>query len=125
MVVHFFCFFDIIPLTLCIKNKNMIVFNTTYTMPNEDARNFVIWAHQAYMPKATSTLVLKKGRLLRVLSHKDEETECFSLQFEVESTAILHKWYQETGKELNEELLTLFDKRITSFSTILEVIDGE
>ena len=103
----------------------MIVFNTTYTMPNEDARNFVIWAHQAYIPKATSTLLLKKGRLLRVLSHKDEETECFSLQFEVESTAILHKWYQETGKGLNEELLTIFDKRITGFSTILEVIDGE
>lgn len=103
----------------------MLVFNTTYTMPNEDARNFVIWAHQAYIPKATESQMLQKGRLLRVLSHKDEETECFSLQFEVETTAVLHKWYQETGRTLNDELLTLFDKRITGFSTILEVISEE
>lgn len=103
----------------------MIVFNTTYTMPNEDARNFVIWVHQAYIPKATESQMLKKARLLRVLSHKDGETECFSLQFEVESTAILHKWYQQTGSQLSEELLTLFDKRITGFATILEIIDGE
>ncbi len=103
----------------------MLVFNTTYTMPNADARNFVIWAHQSYIPQATDGGLLTKARLLRVLSHKDEETECFSLQFDVESSAVLHQWYNKTGCKLNDEMVKLFDKRIVGFSTILEEIVGD
>lgn len=103
----------------------MLVFNTTYTMPNEDARNFVIWVHQVYTPKATESGMLTHPRLLRVLSHKDEETECFSVQFDVENSTVLHSWYTQCGHQLNEEMMKLFDKRVIGFSTILEIIDGD
>lgn len=93
-------------------------------MPNADARNFVIWVHQVYIPRATETSLLSAPRLLRILSHKDEETECFSLQFNVESSAILHKWYNEIGKSLNSELLKMFEERIVGFPTIMEEIEG-
>jgi len=100
----------------------MIVFNTTYTMPNDDARNFVIWVHQSMLPRVAENGHLTAPRLLRILSHKDQETECFSLQFEVETTALLHKWYTEQGDALNKELLKMFDERIVGFSTIMETI---
>ncbi|MCQ2197931.1 MAG: DUF4286 family protein [Bacteroidaceae bacterium] len=102
----------------------MLVFNTTYTIPNEEARNFVIWIHQVFIPKATASGQLSKHRLLRVLSHKDEATECFSLQFEVEDSSVLHNWYTQCGSKLNEEMLKLFEDRVVGFSTILEEIEG-
>lgn len=102
----------------------MLVFNTTYTLPNADARNFVIWTHQVYIPKATQSELLSNPRLLRILSHKDQETECFSLQFNVESSALLHKWYSEVGKALSDEMLKMFEERIVGFSTIMEEIEG-
>lgn len=102
----------------------MLVFNTTYTLPNEDARNFVIWIHQVYIPRATHSEVLTCPRLLRILSHKDQDTECFSLQFNVESSALLHKWYSEVGKALSDEMLKMFEDRIVGFSTIMEEIEG-
>lgn len=101
----------------------MIIYNTTYTMPVEDARNFVIWVHQSMLPRVAETAMLANPRLLRVLSHHDQDTECFSLQFEVESTAQLHRWYTKQGSVLNEELLKLLDNRIAGFSTIMETIE--
>lgn len=120
--------FASLSVTLSLNNNIhttiMLVFNTTYTMPNADAHNFVIWVHQVYIPRATETSLLSAPRLLRILSHKDEETECFSLQFNVESSAILHKWYNEIGKSLNSELLKMFEERIVGFPTIMEEIEG-
>jgi len=101
----------------------MLIFNTTYTMPESDARNFVIWVHQSYIPKAQEDESLSGARLLRVLSHHDQESECFSLQFDVEDTATLHRWYTQTGNALAQEMQKLFDKRVVGFSTIMEVID--
>ncbi|MBQ8051124.1 MAG: DUF4286 family protein [Bacteroidaceae bacterium] len=100
----------------------MIVYNTTYTMPNADARDFVIWVTQSMLPRVEANGLLSQPRLLRILSHHDQETECMSLQFHVESTALLHRWYTEIGEALNRELLKMFDQRIVGFSTIMEEI---
>jgi len=103
----------------------MIVYNTTYTMPAHDARDFVIWVHQSMLPRVSESGLLRSPRLLRILSHRDQESECFGLQFETDSTATLHRWYTQQGETLNGELLRLFDKRIVGFSTIMEEISGD
>ena len=103
----------------------MIVYNTTYTVPNDDARNFMIWVHQSMIPASVSEGMLVKPRLLRILSHRDPETECFSLQLETASTAALHKWFVGTGNRLQQELDKLFDKHMLYFSTIMEVISED
>lgn len=103
----------------------MIVFNTTYTVPNDDARNFVIWVHQTYLLKAQENGLLSAGRMLRVLNHKDQESESFCIQFEVEDNSKLHQWYLSHGSLLEKELKTLFEGRVLGFSTMLESIEFE
>ncbi len=100
----------------------MIVYNTTYTTPLEDARNFVIWVHESFIAKTTADGRLSNPRLLRILSHKDEHSECFCLQFEVESSAVLHQWFVEQGKAIGDDLNKLFEGRIVGFSTLMETI---
>lgn len=102
-----------------------MIFNTTYTISNAEARNFVIWVHQVYIPKSEETGLLGKARMLRVLSHKDEETECFSLQFDVENTSNLHKWFTQCGQQLAAEMTKMFGEEAVGFSTLLEEIEGE
>ena len=101
----------------------MIVYNTTYTMPVNDARDFVIWVSESMVPRVEEHGLLSEPKLLRILSHHDQETECFSLQFNVESTAMLHKWYTQQGASLQQELTKMFDERIVGFSTIMEEIE--
>ena len=99
-----------------------LIFNTTYSMPVPDARNFVIWVQQTMLPAIEQDGVLDEPRLLRVLSHHDEQTECFSLQFSVPSSAILHKWLLRQGESLAEEMKRVFDNRIVGFSTLMEEV---
>ena len=100
----------------------MILYNTTYQMPITDARNFVVWVHEIMFPRVRDFGFLKNGRLSRILSHKEEDSECFALQFEVESTARLHYWFVKQGKALGEELNNTFEGRVLGFSTMMEVI---
>lgn len=101
----------------------MLVYNTTYSMPEGDARNFVIWVKQSYMPQVEADGALSEGRLLRILNHHDQETECFGLQFTVADSSTLHQWFVRQGKALADEVVKLFDGRVVGFSTLMEVID--
>ncbi len=101
----------------------MLVYNTTYQVDFDDARNFVIWIHQVYIPKAQESGLLARPRLCKVLSHHDEDSECFSLQFEVESSAVLHRWYTQYGTALHEEMMKLFKDKVAGFTTLMEIIE--
>lgn len=103
----------------------MIIYNTTYTVSSGDAKNFIIWINEAYIPKAQEDGILKKARLLQILTHKDPDTECFSLQFEAESVGLLQKWYVQKGKVLVEEMLKLFGEKVVGFSTIMNDVTLE
>ncbi len=100
----------------------MILYNTTYQMPVEDARNFVIWVTQVMIPQLQESKYVSSPRLLHILSHKEEDSECFALQMEMESTATLHAWFVKQGQKLNTEMLKAFDNKVVGFSTMMEVI---
>ena len=101
----------------------MLIYNTTFQADSKDAENFVIWIHQVYIPKAQESGLLRSARLSRILSHHDENSECFSLQFEVESSAQLHDWYKKDGQSLHSEMLKTFDTKVVGFTTLMEVIE--
>lgn len=101
----------------------MLIYNTTYQMDIDDARNFVIWIHEVYIPQVQTDGRLKNPRLTRILSHKEQETECFSLQWEVDDSATLHKWHVAQGVKLNEEMVRLFEDKVIGFPTLMEVIE--
>ena len=71
----------------------MLIYNTTYQTGIDDARNFVIWLSESYIPEVEKTGILQNPRLTHILSHKEQDSECFSLQWEVEDTAALHRWH--------------------------------
>lgn len=91
-------------------------------MSTEDARNFVIWMSECYIPQVELDGRLKNPRLLHILSHKEPETECFSVQWETEDSATLHKWHTEQGMSLNDELNKVFKDKVVGFPTLMEVI---
>ena len=101
----------------------MLIYNTTFQVGIDDAQNLVIYLHEKYIPEAQASGVMKNARMCRILSHHDEESECFSVQFEVENTAQLHKWYASDGTRLNDEMLKLFKNKIVGFPTMMEVIE--
>lgn len=100
----------------------MLVYNTTFHVELDDARNFVIWLNECYIPEAEKSGGLKNPRILRILSHKEQDSECFSLQWEVEDSAALHRWHTACGAKLNEEMMKIFKGKVVGFPTLMEVI---
>lgn len=100
----------------------MLIYNTTYHVTTADARNFVIWLNKCYIPEIEQSGELKNPRILHILSHKEDDSECFSLQWEVEDSAALHRWHTRQGARLNEEMLKIFKDKVIGFPTLMEVI---
>ncbi|MEG1581154.1 MAG: DUF4286 family protein [Bacteroidaceae bacterium] len=101
----------------------MLIYNTTYHTDLENARNFVIWINECYLPQVAENGILKNPRLAKILSHQEEDlSECFSLQFEVADTATLHLWHTLQGAKLNEELVHTFKDKVVGFPTLMDVI---
>ncbi len=100
----------------------MLLYNTTYQVPLADAHNFVIWVRECYIPQVAADGRLRNPRLLHILSHQEPDSECFSLQWEVESSAALHAWHIAQGARLNAELLKVFNNQVVGFPTLMEDI---
>lgn len=100
-----------------------MLFNTTYQVDVDEARNFVIWLHECYIPQVEQQGALSHPRIARVLSHREQDSECFALEFEVDDTATLHHWYSNHGVNFEKEIRKMFGKKVVWFSTLLEVIE--
>ena len=121
LLYSLFCFFSYLCETN-ITNKTMLIYNTTYQVDMDDARNFVIWLTECYIPEVEKNGKLKNARLVRILTHQDPDSECFSLQWEVEDSASLHHWHTEQGMAMNEEMMKVFKDKVVGFPTLMEVI---
>ncbi len=99
-----------------------MIYNTTYSVPCEEARHLVTWLKEKMIPDVEADGTLSEPRLLRVMNHHDQETECLSLQFSVADTATLHQWMLRQGRMLDAEMKKLFGNRVQGFATLLEEI---
>ncbi|WP_281644066.1 DUF4286 family protein [Bacteroides zoogleoformans] len=101
----------------------MLIYNTTYHVEEGNEKNFLIWMQEYYLPKIEKKGMLHAPRILRILSHIEEGSVCFSVQFEVGDSAVLHRWHREQGVELNSELQRIFKDRVIGFPTLMEVME--
>lgn len=100
----------------------MLIYNTTYHVEEGQEKPFMAWMHDYYLPEVEKQGTLHAPRIARILSHIEEGSTCYSVQFEVEDSARLHRWHQEQGAALNEELLKIFKDKVIGFPTLMEVI---
>lgn len=100
----------------------MLIYNTTYHVEAEEEKNFLIWMQEYYLPEVEKEGTLRMPRITRILSHLEEGSSCFSVQFEVEDSARLHRWHQQQGVGLNAELQKIFKEKVIGFPTLMEVL---
>ena len=96
----------------------MLIYNTTYHVEEGEDKNFLIWMQEHYLPEVEKNGTLYAPRIARILSHIEEGSICYSVQFEVENSAKLHRWHQEQGVFRLRKYLKNLKKR-TYLSDIL------
>ena len=98
----------------------MLIYNTTFQVDDDVHDNFMIWIKESYIPEVQKHGALKAPRICRILSHR-EEGSAYSLQWEVESSGLLHRWHLEQGVRLNDELVKIFKDKVIGFPTLMEM----
>lgn len=101
----------------------MLIYNTTYHVEEGQEKFFLAWMQEHYLPEVAKHGTLTAPRISRILSHIEEGSTCYSVQFEVEDSAKLHRWHQVQGVKLNEELLKVLKDKVVGFPTLMEVIE--
>lgn len=100
----------------------MLIYNTTYQVADEVHEHFLIWIKEYYIPEILKEGSLSAPRICRILSHREDGTS-YSLQWEVRSSAILHRWHQLYGMKINDELTKTFKDKVVGFPTLMEVVE--
>lgn len=100
----------------------MLIYNTTYHVEAGQEKYFLVWMQEFYLPEAEKLNVLQAPRIARVLGWQEDEGNSYAVQFEVENSALLHRWYKEQGVKLGEEMLKLFGNKAAGFPTLMEVL---
>lgn len=101
----------------------MLIYNTTFQVDDAVHDNFLIWIKESYIPEVQKHGTLKAPRICRILSHRDDGSS-YSLQWEVESSGLLHRWHMEQGVRLNDELTKIFKDKVVGFPTLMEIVDS-
>ena len=94
------------------------------TIPGEyiEIRTFFLSGIELSIPEVQKHGTLKAPRICRILSHRDDGSS-YSLQWEVESSGLLHRWHMEQGVRLNDELTKIFKDKVVGFPTLMEIVE--
>lgn len=100
----------------------MLIFNTTYHVEEDQEKYFLIWLQEYYLPEIEKGGILHTPRITKILSHHEKGNSCFSVQFEVENSTLLHHWHLEQGVRLANEMQNIFKEKVIGFPTLMEII---
>ena len=92
----------------------MIVYNVTFSVDKEIADDWLSWMKDEHLPSVS--VLFDSCKMLKVLSHEDEQTFSFAVQFYSTSIQSIEKY------SLNNDVETRFGDRVLAYPTLLEEV---
>ncbi len=100
----------------------MIIFNTTYCVPEAVFRKWNTWLQEIYIPRMLETGYFFEPRVCKILNPAQDSESSYSVQFSTESEERLLAWNKEFGEEFKNSFTITFGNEVLYFSTLLEVL---
>ena len=99
----------------------MIIYSVTVSIDKDAHEEWLNWMKVDHIPKVMATGFFKEYRILRVISHQQEEdSESYNIQYECESMADLHRYQTQHAAELQKEHTDRYEGKFAAFRTLLE-----
>jgi hypothetical protein len=94
----------------------MIIYNITCSVDKEIAEEWITWMKDKHIPGLLNAGLFESYKILRVLSHEDDQTFSFAVQYSSQSMDGIQKYY------LNDDIQTRFGERVLIYPTVLEEV---
>ena len=92
----------------------MIVYNVTFSVDREIAEEWLAWMKEKHIPSVSE--LFESCKILKVLSHDDDRTLSFAVQYLSKSLEDIQKY------SLNDDIEKRYGDRVLSFPTLLEEV---
>ena len=94
----------------------MIIYNVTCSVDREIADEWISWMKEIHIPGLLKSGLFEGSRILKVLSHDDEHSLSYAVQFYSGSMANVEKYY------VNDDIQNRYGERVLTYPTILEEV---
>jgi len=101
----------------------MLIFNTTYKVPNEDIELWLNWITEQHIPFMLQSGSFSKSQVAKIVGSDDEEGTSYSVQFYIVDMDALMYWHKENATKFQNNCAAKFGNSVSFFSTVLEIID--
>jgi hypothetical protein len=98
----------------------MLLYNVTVGVDKEIELEWLAWMKQYYLPKAMQTNAFIDFKIYKVLTHDDEGSVSYSIQYFSDAIEKVVQYLNNEGKLLVEEHRARFKDRHVVFNTLLQ-----
>lgn len=98
----------------------MLLYNVTVGIDKDLEAEWLTWMKSYLLPEAMKSNAFSSYRLYKVLTHEDEGTVSYSIQYFSDDIQKIVHYLNNQGKALGEEHRAKFKDRHVVFNTLLE-----
>jgi hypothetical protein len=96
------------------------LYNVTIGVDKEIEPDWLLWMKTYYLPKAMSSGAFIDHKIYKVLTHEDEGSVSYSIQYFSDAIEKIVFYLNNDGKILVEELRVKYKDRHVVFNTLLQ-----
>lgn len=101
----------------------MLIFNTTYKVPNALSMHWIDWMKTNHIPFMLINNTFEKPQIVKIVGSEDEQGVSYAVQFQILDMEMLTKWHQQNATKFQQSFVHEFGNDIQFFSTVLEIIE--
>lgn len=101
----------------------MVLYNVTITIDRDIHQEWADWMKDEHIVNVMTTGMFISYRFSRLISHEQEDSETYTVQYLLKDMAHLNRYQAEFAPDLQREHRERFDGKFTVFRTLMEVID--
>ena len=98
----------------------MLLYNVTVGVDKEIESEWLAWMKEYYLPKAMQTNAFLEYKIYKILTHEDENSVSYSIQYFSDAIEKIVSYLNNEGKILVEEHRSRFKDRHVVFNTLLQ-----
>lgn len=98
----------------------IFLYNVTIGIDKEIESEWLIWMKEYYLPKAMQSGAFTEHKIYKVLTHEDEGSVSYSVQYFSDAIEKIVHYLNNDGKNLLEELRERYKEKHVVFNTLLQ-----
>jgi hypothetical protein len=101
----------------------MLIYNVTTQVAWDIQDAWVKWMKEEHIARVMSSQCFTHHRLVKLLEVDDSDGPTFAIQYFCNSPELYHQYARNHASRMRQESLDKWGDRITSFRSLMEVVD--